>query len=201
MVLDRFGYIAGMPREASVPLPPERLPAGTTRLRVRTNMEIYWDRVAVVGQLPGEEVIRRGLPLVAADCEEVGFATRSTRAQRLPHYDYDRLVPLWDTRHQAGFYTRLGPVAPLVQQVDDALAIFGPGEEIHLQFVAPPESLPNGWTRRFVLETNGWCKDRDLYTRDGDTLAPLPHRGGAANADLPRRDVLHRAFNTRYRSG
>jgi hypothetical protein len=25
-----------------------------------------------------------------------------------------------------------------------------------------------------VLETRGWCKDMDLFTRDGETVDPLP---------------------------
>jgi len=58
----------------------------------------------------------------------------------------------------------------LVAEKDDAVAIFGPGEEVHLEFAAPPEGAPEGWTRRLVLETRGWCKDMDLYTKDGETV-------------------------------
>ena len=33
-----------------------------------------------------------------------------------------------------------------------------------------------------MLEARGWCKDMDLYTRDGDTVEPLPGiRGPAAS--------------------
>lgn len=75
------------------------------------------------------------------------------------------------------------------------MAIFGPGEDIRLEFTAPADGVPTGWTRRFVLEANGWCKDMDLYTKDGDTVAPLP------GVDSPARRQLHDAFNTRYESG
>jgi hypothetical protein len=55
---------------------------------------------------------------------------------------------------------------------------------------------PRGWTRRYVLEARGWCKDMDLYTRDGDTVEPLPaHPRTAAAAALQQR------FTTRYASG
>jgi hypothetical protein len=201
LLLDQFGYMAGMPREASVPLPADRLPVGTTRLRIRTNLEIYWDRLAVVYAEPCPGMIQRQLPLLAASVEEVGFATRSTLAQRLPSYDYDRRLPFWDTQHQAGFYTRLGPALPLVAETDDAVALFGPGEEVHLQFEAAPDDLRQEWTRRLVLETNGWCKDRDLYTKDGDTIAPLPRRNQSESSEDSRRCLLHERFNTRYRSG
>jgi hypothetical protein len=46
-----------------------------------------------------------------------------------------------------------------------------------------------------VLEARGWCKDMDLYTRDGETIEPLP------GADTAARRRLHAHFNTRYASG
>ena len=54
-----------------------------------------------------------------------------------------------------------------------------------------------GWTRRYVLELAGWCKDRDLYTRDGETVGPLPNASRAS----PHRDELQTRYETRYRSG
>jgi hypothetical protein len=26
----------------------------------------------------------------------------------------------------------------------------------------------------WILDNSGWCKDRDLFTRDGETLDPIP---------------------------
>jgi hypothetical protein len=48
-----------------------------------------------------------------------------------------------------------------------------------------------------VLETHGWAKDMDLYTRDGDSIAPLPVSG----KDAARRDRLNNKYNTRFASG
>ena len=201
VVIEQFGYMAGMPREMSVPLPADRLPRGTKRLRLRSNMEIYWDQVNVAYAEDGANVSRRELPLQSASVAETGFAARPQLPQRLPYYDYDRRLPLWDTRHQAGFYTRFGAADPLVRRTDDAVAIIGPGEEVHLSFSAGLPELPDGWTRRFVLETNGWCKDSDLYTKDGEQLEPLPLREeGKPEGDKLRR-ALHAKHNTRYRSG
>lgn len=194
-LLEQFGYPAGMPRRMSVPL--VGLPAGVTRLRLRTNQEIYWDRIAVAYAEPLLELQRNSQPLISAQVKASGFPLRTTFAQRLPHYDYGRRLPLWDTRHMAGFYTEFGAADALVTEVDDALAIFGPGEEIHLEFAVAAETLPDGWTRTFVLEADGWAKDMDLFTRDGNTLEPLP----ALRASTVRRDRLHARFNTRYRSG
>jgi hypothetical protein len=80
------------------------------------------------------------------------------------------------------------------------LAIFGPGEEIHFEFDSPPAARA-GFNRRFVLEFTGWCKDNDLYTKDGQTLEPLPQHDGISAEQLLRRNQLHAAYNTRYRRG
>ena len=177
----------------TLPLPP--LPAGTVALRLTSSQEIYWDRVAVVYDEPLPSAAVHELPLAAASLRESGFARRTTGPQRTPAYDYDRRAPLWDTRHPRGWYTAFGDVAPLVAAADDALAIIGPGEEVMVEFTAPTTPPPAGWTRRLVLRARGWCKDMDLYTRDGDTVAPLPGEDTAA------RTQLHRAFNTRFESG
>jgi len=194
-VLAEFGYPAGMPRRMSVPL--TGLPPGTTALRLTTNQEIYWDRVAVVQAEPLPRARRTVLPLVEARLDDSGFADRVTGPQRQPNYDYARRSPLWDARHMAGYYTAFGPVTELLAIQDDATAIFGPGEEVQLEFAAALPALPAGWHRRFVLEASGWAKDMDLYTAQGATLEPLPSTG------LPRdaRDALQARYNTRYRAG
>ncbi len=193
-VLTQFGYPAGMPRRMSIPLPD--LPPGTDALRLRGNLEVYWDRLAVAYAEPLPGARRQDLPPIAARLAQTGFPKRLTFAQARPGYDYGTRTPFWDTRAMAGFYTRIGPVDALVAETDDALAIIGPGEEIQIEFEAP-SAPPPGWTRSLVLETHGWTKDMDLYTKDGETLEPLPKTGG----DPARRDVLHAAYNTRWRDG
>ncbi|HUE84718.1 MAG TPA: FG-GAP-like repeat-containing protein [Vicinamibacterales bacterium] len=192
-VARQFGYPAGMPKRMVLPLPD--LPVGTTALRLRTTQEIYWDRLAIVYAEEAPLYRRHVLPLTAARLQDVGFARRTTGPQRVPRYDYDARAPLDDTRHPRGWYTEFGRVDELVAEKDDAVAIFGPGEEVHLEFAAPPEGAPEGWTRRLVLEARGWCKDMDLYTKDGETVEPLPGRA------TPAREALHRRYNTRYQAG
>jgi tetratricopeptide (TPR) repeat protein len=192
-VAREFGYPAGMPRQMAFPLPP--LPAGTTALRLRTSQEIYWDRVAVVYAEPLPEVRRRVLALQSAALAPVGFARRSTGPQRTPSYDDERRAPLGDTRHPRGWYTEFGTITPLVADHDSAVAILGPGEAVDMAFQAPETPPPAGWTRALVLELRGWCKDMDLYTKDGETIDPLPGSDSAA------RRQLHPQFNTRYAAG
>jgi hypothetical protein len=193
VVAPEFGYPAGMPRRMTLPL--AALPRDTVALRLHTTQEIYWDRLSVVYSEPAPDVVVRKADLAAASVRASGFARRTTGPQRTPHYDYARRVPLLDTRHPRGWYSRFGPVAPLVEHDDDAVAIIGPGEEVLLEFAAPDAPLPTGWTRRLVLDAKGWCKDMDLYTKDGETVAPLP------GEDSEQRRTLHAKFNTRYEGG
>jgi hypothetical protein len=144
------------------------------------------------------DIHRWPLELLAARLESTGFAHRTTAKQRLPSYDYGRRAPLWDTRIQAGWYTRIGDVVELLAAADDGLAIFGPGEEVHLEFAAPLQPVPPDWRRFLVLETDGWCKDMDFYTKDGRTVGPLPARG---DGTADRRARLHETYNTRYLDG
>lgn len=194
VILKEFGYPAGMPRTMAVPLPS--LPKGTRTLRLRTTQEIYWDRLAVAWAEPLEPT-RHELPLVVAETRATGFARRTNGAQRQPSYDYDRRVPLWDTWAQSGLYTSFGRIDELVSLRDDAVAIIGPGEEIHVEFDAALASLRAGWSRRFVLEANGAAKDMDLYTRDRDTLEPLPVSGRSAEM----RERLNQRYNQRSPHG
>ncbi|MCA9221709.1 MAG: hypothetical protein KDA71_15360, partial [Planctomycetales bacterium] len=215
VVAEQFGYMAGMPRESALPLDTQQLPPGCRKLRLSSNLEIYWDRIAVAFAEEPAEIQRHEYPLVSAAVAERGFAQRTTFAQHRPYYDDRRCVPLWDTRHLRGNYTQLGEALPLASAVDDAVIVFGPGEEVELTFAAPPPesndssgTVDGGATQRFVLELNGWCKDMDLYTRDGETVAPLPRR---ATTDSPTasdaiaverdREKLHAEYNTRFRAG
>ena len=192
-IAPEFGYPAGMPRRMTLPL--AALPAGTIALRLSTTQEIYWDRAAVAYAEARPQAVSHALPLTAATLRASGFALRTTGPQRTPFYDYDHRAPLWDTRHARGWYSRFGDVLPLLSTRDDATVVLGPGEDVLVEFSAPAAPLPAGWTRRYVLKARGWCKDMDLYTRDGDTVTPLP---GAAS---PARDALHARFNTRYEGG
>jgi len=192
LLFEQFGYPAGMPRQMALPLPS--LPPGTRELRLSTNQEVYWDRVVVAVAEAAPNVKRRELRLTVARVEQPGFAFRSTGPQRLPAYDWVQRAPLWDTRFQIGHYTRFGEALELVAATDDAVAIFGPGEAVHLEFEAPADEPRPGWTRVYVLEVDGWCKDMDRFTKDGNTVAPMP----SAGKDPSNPERLHEEYNTRY---
>lgn len=196
-IAEEFGYPAGMPRTMALPLGD--LPPGTRQLRLSSNMEIYWDRLRVVAREALPQVTPVTVAPVSARVARTGFAERTTGPQRLPHYDYARRTPYWDAKVPQGFYTALGDATPLVQAADGALAIFGSGEEVHLEYPVPP---PAPDRRRFVaLRFHGWAKDMDLYTRHGDTVGPLPTPTDQGTAEAVRRDRLHRRYNVRWQGG
>ncbi|MFN5495920.1 MAG: FG-GAP-like repeat-containing protein [bacterium] len=172
-VMPQWGYMAGMPRRMALPVPRAALPAGTTALRMRMNVELYLDSVRLVERepLPAEPV---ELSLARASLASVGFAKWSVGPQRQPFYDRRTLLPLWDCRMQRGLYTAFGDVRELLARDDGALVVFGSGEEIAFDFAGPSAAAQPGTTRRFVLEVRGWCKDMDLFTRNGETVDPLP---------------------------
>ncbi len=195
MIAERFGYPAGMPRRMALPL--RGLPPGASQLRLRSNLEVYWDRLSVAFAEPLQGVQPRLMRLQNARVAKTGFAKRTDSAQRRPQYDYQQRRPFWDARYMRGLYTRLGPAEELVNRADSAYAIIGAGEEIHLEFSAPAVSPRPGWSRRLVLETRGWTKDMDLFTKDGETLQPLPsagRRSAEAAALLAR-------YNVRFQEG
>ena len=195
VVTDQLGYPAGMPRLMSFSM--DGLPAGARALRLRTNMEIYWDRIRVGSSRPQPTgATQTMLETVSATLDAPGFCRRTTGPQRLPYYDPIDRLPLQDMRVPTGLYTKLGGVLPLVGTRDGLSAIFGPGEDIEINFRAPGP-VPAGSTRWYVLDLHGWCKDMDLFTRDGWTVAPIP--GLDAGRSLPKE--IESIMQRRPRSG
>ena len=74
-VAAEFGYPAGMPRPMALPLP--KLPEGTRTLRLRSNMEIYWDLLQVVYEENIDFQTQRREPAVA-HISKIGFPKEPT---------------------------------------------------------------------------------------------------------------------------
>ncbi len=196
LLLPSFGYPAGMPRQGSVPI--AGMPPGTSELKLVTNQQIYWDRLAVAQGVSASDSVRvHRLPVDQAKVRRIGFPRRTMNDQRAPSFDYDDRLTFWDVRYPAGAYTALGAGLELVEQQDDALAVIGPGDTLEIAFRDNLPALEDGWSRRFVLKTVGWCKDMDLYTEDSGSVGPLPMLGKGSIAQ----SRLHERYNTRYLSG
>ena len=195
-LVESFGYPAGMPRASMLPL--DSLPEGITAFRLRTHQQIYLDAVALVDLEQQQEYRLQPVPVSSAKMIAQGFPQRTDGDQFQPQYNDSIRSPFWDTRYPAGYYTQLGEATELVTERDNALAIIGPGDALELTFSVTTEPLPANWQRYWVLSTDGWAKDMDLYTRSGETVTPLPS-SEAVSVDRSQR--LHAIYNTRYQSG
>lgn len=199
VVLEKFGYPAGMPREMAVPLP--ELPKNAIALRISSNLEIYWDRIRLVTEAtPPPQMQVRRLETAKAVVRRSGFPKRTTGVHRLPYYDYNERSPYWDAKYQEGFYTSYGNAMELVAELDGAVAIVGSGEEVHLEFEAM-SGTENGMIRYFVLEFNGWARDLDLYTQYAETVQPLSWLRELPLGKRQQAERLHESLNVRFEQG
>ena len=203
-VIPDLGFPAGKRKTVIADLTGKFLSADR-RVRIRTNMEIYWDRAFVAATASASPVTVTALRPVAADLHYRGFSRMYRKGGRYgpQWYDYGTVSrePAWAPI--VGAFTRYGDVLPLVDAADDRYVIFGPGDEIALQFdsaAAPP--LPRGCTRDFLIYTDAWLKDADLNTAAGGTVDPLPFHGMSrypygADEAFPG-DSAHRRFVETY---
>ena len=169
-----LGFPAGKLKTMVIPV--ERLADGRypTRLRLRTNLEIYWDRIAWAPLRDDARLDTVRLAPVVADLRYRGYnATEYVGPRRLelPRYELASLRPRW--RDLVGYHTRFGDVRELLAEVEDRYVIMNAGDELQLRFTAP-EPPPEGWRRDFVLITDGWVKDGDFNTAHSKTVGPLP---------------------------
>jgi tetratricopeptide (TPR) repeat protein len=148
--------------------------AGARRLRLRTNLEIYWDSLAYATVVTTAPRITR-LLASSAELRYRGFsATSSPRGESPETPDYARVEsrsPRW--RDLVGYHTRFGDVRELLAQVDDRYVIMNAGDEMQLRFPEQPAPA-EGWRRDFVLIGDGWEKDGDYNTGHSQTVLPLP---------------------------
>ncbi|HWB11164.1 MAG TPA: FG-GAP-like repeat-containing protein [Pirellulales bacterium] len=173
---DRLGFPAGKNKTMLVRLDGLGGNAQVPRrFRLRTNMEIYWDWIAYAR--PRDDAPRepRRLSPEKADLRFRGILAMTQANRSSPELpDYDRLVATgqyW--RDLIGYHTRHGDIRELIESVDDRYAIVTAGDEIVLEFAAPPDPRP-GWKRDFIWVADGWVKDGDFNTRFGKTVLPLP---------------------------
>ena len=202
-----LGYPAGFPRVMTYDVTGV-MSRETPRVRIRTNLEIYWDRVWLGPQVGAAENTRTTvLPAVVADLRWVGYPREHSPDGRHPRiYDYGTLDPAMPWKTVEGDYTKMGDVRPLLSAADDMYVIYGKGEEIDTRF--DPSSLPelpDGWTRSYVLRFTGWCKGQELYIAHGFTVEPLPFLGMSgypygsdeAYPDTPEHGAYRAEWNTR----
>jgi hypothetical protein len=153
-----------------------RFRSADRRVRIRTNLEVYWDYVFFSTGGAHGQVQRTTLKPSSADLHYRGFSREYRKGGRYgPHwFDYEDVLkePRWLPIE--GLFTRFGNVLPLLSDPDDQYIIMGPGDEATIEFAVPDQPLPTGWRRDFLLYSTGWIKDADLNTATGNTVSPLP---------------------------
>ena len=212
-VRSNLGFPAGKTKTVLIDLTglfPPGGSAGPRRLRLRTNMEIYWDQLAVAEGRPSTPLERQMIAPESAELRYRGYSAPteplSRRRPEIPDYNrLDGVGPRW--LDLEGFVTRFGDVRELLQKVDDRTVIMNAGDEMALRFPALPP-VATGWKRDFVFISDGWEKDGDFNTTFSSTVLPLPSHARPDYNTPPGRledDPVYRQhpgdwqrFHTRY---
>jgi hypothetical protein len=178
-VVDEMGFPAGLPRTITVDL-TGKLPAGAQKIRITSNLQIYWDQVLVDnGPARENEVRTTELPLAIATLGFRGYPRQVDGATPgdLTYY-YEQASTTGPFSRFRGSYTQYGDVTPLLTSIDNKFAIFGTGEDIDAEFdTASLPALPQGWTRDYFFYANGFVKDMDFYEATPFTVADMPFHG------------------------
>jgi Tfp pilus assembly protein PilF len=183
-------------------------PCASRRLRLVTNLEIFWDRLGWAVGRPDLTVAPRRLDLTAAELVYRGYSVTeqgSSSIPERPEYVLDGTGQRW--RDLEGYYTRYGDVRELLKTADDRYVIMNAGDELRLRF--PETAAPaNGVVRDFIVAGDGWVKDGDYNTSFSRTVLPLPTHASGRYDTAPGRledDPVYRAhardfaeYHTRY---
>jgi hypothetical protein len=208
-VVEDMGFPAGLARTMVTDL-TGKIPAGARRIRIVTNLKIYWDAVRIdqTPEVPGIRVTE--VPLAAAQLAFLGYP-KEIRLQPASDtvYSFAARSMSGPYARAAGNYTRYGDVKALLLNSDDTFTIFGSGEGVELEFdPAAVPAVPPGCVRDYFFYADGFEKDLDFYAAYAFTVEPLPHHGLAAypypEGQAYPADAVHLGYqfdyNTRSRS-
>jgi tetratricopeptide (TPR) repeat protein len=173
-----LGFPSGKNKTVLLRLDDAFRPGAPRRLRLRTNLEIYWDCIQWAQGLPSAQIKMRRLSADTAELRYRGFSVVNQADESSPELpDYSRIkttTQVW--RDLIGFYTRFGDVRELLAKTDDRYVIMNAGDEMAFRFAAPAPP-PAGWKRDYVMIGDGWVKDGDYNTTFSKTVLPLPYHG------------------------
>jgi tetratricopeptide (TPR) repeat protein len=183
-----LGFPAGRKKTCLIDLAGVFRPGTPSKVRLRTNMEIYWDEITWARGIEGVRVKTTQLEAQSADLEYRGFSTihqANDSSPEIPDYEHlETSKQKW--RDLTGYYTRFGDVRELLAKVDDRYVIMNAGDEMILRFAEQPPP-PAGWTRDFVIVGDGWIKDGDYNTTFSKSVAPLPYHAKREYLTAPGR--------------
>ncbi len=202
-VIPSIGFPSGKNKTVIVDLSDKFL-SKERKVRIRTNMEIYWDYV-FFAQDEDMDLTMTTMNPESADYHYRGFSRSFRKEGRYgPHwFDYNDVSTGQKWRDLTGTYTRYGDVTELLQGADDRYIIANAGDETTITFDAKKlPKLQEGWKRDFLIYSVGWVKDGDLNTALGQTVAPLPFHGMTSypygkTAHYPS-DKKHQEYQQKY---
>jgi hypothetical protein len=130
------GFPAGLERTIVVDL-TGKLPAGTRRIRLMTNLQIYWDQV-LIDQSTDAEARTTEVPLDSATLHFRGYPKQIEGASPDDlNYDYNLVSLTGPFLRERGNYTHMGDVTPLVKSIDDRFVVFGSGGRLRRSSMRP----------------------------------------------------------------
>ncbi|HEY5326650.1 MAG TPA: CRTAC1 family protein, partial [Mucilaginibacter sp.] len=176
-VIKNMGFPMGRDKMVIADLSGKFLTANDRRVKISTNMQIYWDQIFFSAENVKAPVKMHNLNMIAANLNYRGYSADYRKGGPFgpEWFDYYHITKGQKWRDLTGNYTRYGDVLPLLQKADDEYIIADGGDEISIDFDAGQLSdLPKGWKRDFLIYSEGWVKDGDLNTANGQTVAPLP---------------------------
>lgn len=176
VVRPNLGFPAGRNKTCLIDLSGLFVSDRPKRIRLGTNLEIYWDQIQWAAGLPNTDLKVTHLSPSLADLHYRGYSVvQQVNASSPEIPDYNHLMAstqIW--RDLAGYYTRFGDVRPLLNKIDDRYVIMNAGDELSLRFPAV-EPAPSGWVRDYIVAGDGWVKDGDYNSADSATVLPLPY--------------------------
>ena len=178
-IVDDMGFPAGLPRTIVTDLTGS-MPPGARRIRITTNLQIYWDQILISNEVESPEFVRETeVPFASASLDFRGYPRQvdGKTPGDLTYY-YEQASATGPFVRQSGPYTRYGDVTPLLTSINNQFVVFGSGEDIDLEFrdsFLP--TLPEGWKRDYFFYANGYVKDMDYYEAMPFTVAAMPFHG------------------------
>jgi cytochrome c-type biogenesis protein CcmH/NrfG len=171
-----LGFPAGRKKTVLFNLTNVFVPGTPRRVRIRTNLEIYWDAITWARGMPDAPVRTVRMNPSYADLHYRGYSVvhrPDSGAPEVPDYNHlEGSKQRW--RDLIGYYTRYGDVNELLANVDDRYVIVNSGDEMSLRFSEQPAPA-SGWLRDFVILGDGWIKDGDYNSTFSKTVLPLPY--------------------------
>jgi len=159
----------------------DAFPAKDYRIRVTSDMEMYFDYFAVNTFSDYQSPVNiSDMTVKEANLDFKGTLKMGELKLKgtLPYYDYyaprNTKIPKYNPK---GNYTRYGKITELLTDIDDKFAIITSGDEISLTFDS--NSLPpvqDGYKRDFLFYAYGYHKIYNPTDPVSNKVAPLPFK-------------------------